>query len=82
MVCVFLAFVTNDDAAVKMFDLGLAASIQVDATVIRQCMVPAAMALAGNANWWLFPRWLARIVPRVDLEGPPGATATLRESPT
>ncbi|MCE7883071.1 MAG: hypothetical protein DYH08_04275 [Actinobacteria bacterium ATB1] len=81
MVCVFLAFVTNDDAVVKMFGLGLAASILVDATVIRQCMVSAAMALAGNANWW-FPRWLARIVPRVDLEGPPGATATLRESPT
>jgi RND superfamily putative drug exporter len=26
------------------------------------------MELLGKANWWL-PRWLNRIVPRVDVEG-------------
>jgi RND superfamily putative drug exporter len=31
-------------------------------------LVPAAMVLLGDANWWL-PRWLDRILPSVDLEG-------------
>jgi len=30
--------------------------------------VPATMELLGDRNWWL-PRWLARILPRVDVEG-------------
>jgi RND superfamily putative drug exporter len=80
-VSVFLAFVSNDDAVVKMFGLGPAVSILVDATVIRQCVVPSAMALAGNADWW-FPGWLGRVAPRIDLDGPPHPTPSLRESPT
>jgi uncharacterized membrane protein YdfJ with MMPL/SSD domain len=30
------------------------------------------MVLMGRANWWL-PRWLDRILPRIQVEGPPAA---------
>jgi hypothetical protein len=31
-------------------------------------LVPATMALLGNANWWL-PTWLDRVLPHVASEG-------------
>jgi hypothetical protein len=31
-------------------------------------LVPAAMTLLGDANWWT-PRWLERLLPAVDLDG-------------
>ena len=62
MVSVFLGFVAGNDPTTKMFGLGLATAIFVDATIIRLILVPAAMALMGDANWWL-PRWLDRALP-------------------
>ncbi len=70
MICVFLSFVLVDEPTVKMMGLGLATAVFVDATIIRLVLVPATMALLGNANWWL-PRWLDRILPHLDLEGAP-----------
>jgi len=67
MVSVFLGFVTGADPTVKMLGLGLATAIFVDATVVRMVLVPAAMALMGDANWWL-PRRLARVLPHLRLE--------------
>ncbi|WP_426564355.1 MMPL family transporter [Angustibacter sp. McL0619] len=55
MVCVFMAFVLGKDSATKMFGLGLATAIAVDATLVRMVLVPAAMKLLGDANWW-FPQ--------------------------
>jgi RND superfamily putative drug exporter len=52
MVGVFLAFVPNNDPTIKMFGVGLAVAIAVDATVVRCLLVPATMALLGNLNWW------------------------------
>jgi RND superfamily putative drug exporter len=72
MMAVFLAFVANPSPFVKMIGLGLAVAIAVDATVVRMVLVPAAMALLGNANWWL-PGWLDRVLPRLDVEGEPVA---------
>ena len=74
MMAVFLAFVANPSPFVKMIGLGLAVAIAVDATVVRMVLVPAAMALLGNANWWL-PGWLDRVLPRLDVEGEPVAVA-------
>jgi RND superfamily putative drug exporter len=34
---------------------------------VRVVLVPAAMVLLGDANWWL-PSWLDRILPRMQLE--------------
>ena len=68
MISVFLAFVTTDDVTVKMFGLGLATAVFIDATLVRMVLVPSTMSLLGSANWWL-PRWLDRILPHMDLEG-------------
>jgi RND superfamily putative drug exporter len=68
MIAVFVAFAFSDDPILKMFGIGLAVSVLVDATVVRMILVPSTMALLGDANWWL-PGWLDRILPKVDLEG-------------
>jgi RND superfamily putative drug exporter len=67
MISVFLAFVPNPDPTVKMFGLGLAVAVLVDATIVRLVLVPATMELLGDANWWL-PRWLGRILPKIEIE--------------
>ncbi|MFH8368426.1 MMPL family transporter [Streptomyces sp. NPDC018031] len=68
MVSVFAAFLLSDSVVVKMLGLGLAASVLIDATVVRLLLVPAVMTLLGRAAWWI-PRWLDRVLPRVDAEG-------------
>ncbi|MFP5224914.1 MAG: MMPL family transporter, partial [Actinomycetota bacterium] len=68
MVAVFSSFVLGfDDRAIKLFGLGLAVAIFVDATLVRMVLVPATMELLGDANWWL-PRWLQKALPRLELE--------------
>lgn len=52
MVGVFLAFVPNNDPTIKMFGVGLAVAIAVDATIVRCLLVPATMAMLGDRNWW------------------------------
>ncbi|MFJ9646482.1 MMPL family transporter [Streptomyces sp. NPDC101206] len=75
MVAVFLSFAVAEDPSTKMFGLGLATAIFIDATVVRMVLVPATMTLLGRTNWWL-PKWLDRMLPR----GPVGADATDAES--
>lgn len=67
MICVFLGFIAGEDPIVKMMGLGLATAVAVDATIVRMVLVPSTMALVGDANWWI-PRWLDRVLPRLDLE--------------
>jgi RND superfamily putative drug exporter len=75
MVAVFLSFAVAEDPSTKMFGLGLATAILIDATVVRMVLVPATMTLLGRTNWWL-PRWLDRMLPR----GPVGTDDTDAES--
>jgi len=70
MISVFLGFVINPDPTVKMFGLGLAVAVFIDATIVRLVLVPATMELLGDANWWL-PRWLDRILPIIHIEEGP-----------
>jgi RND superfamily putative drug exporter len=72
MISVFGAFVLSDDPNGKLFGVGLAVAVLIDATLVRMVLVPAAMSLMGKANWWL-PGWLDRILPHLDLEGTPSA---------
>jgi hypothetical protein len=51
----------------RVFGIGLAFAVLIDATIVRVVLVPAAMVLVGDANWWL-PSWLDRILPRMQLE--------------
>ena len=68
MISVFGAFVLSDDPNGKLFGVGLAVAIFIDATLVRMVLVPASMSLMGRANWWL-PAWLDRLLPHLDLEG-------------
>ncbi|MEP6843515.1 MAG: MMPL family transporter [Pseudolysinimonas sp.] len=68
MFFVFGAFVPEGSAVIKVIALGLAVGVFVDAFLIRMTLVPAVMALAGRAAWYL-PRWLSRLLPNVDIEG-------------
>ena len=68
MVSVFIAFVGSSQVVIKMLAVGLAASVLIDATVVRLVLVPATKALLGKANWWL-PGWLDRLLPHIDIEG-------------
>ena len=69
MFCVFGSFVVGDIRILKVFGLGLAVAVLVDATIVRLVLVPAVMQLLGDRNWWM-PSWLDRIIPRADLEAP------------
>ncbi len=78
MIVVFGAFMLEDDRIIKLFGLGLALAVFLDASLVRLLLVPATMELLGSRNWWL-PRWLDRIVPNLNVEGseppPPEALA-------
>ena len=67
MIVVFGAFIASPDRMLQQMGLGLAVAVFLDAVVIRCLMVPAVMRLLGTRAWWL-PRWLARVLPTVELE--------------
>jgi RND superfamily putative drug exporter len=52
MVSVFSIFITLSMLEMKMMGVALAASILIDATVIRLVMLPAALVLLGDRAWW------------------------------
>jgi len=70
---VFVAFATSQVSFLKLFGIGTALAILVDATLIRALLVPAFMRLAGRANWWA-PAPLRRLHARVGLREAPGAS--------
>jgi RND superfamily putative drug exporter len=59
MVAVFAIFATLSMIDMKQLGVGLAAAILIDATIIRAVVLPSAMTLLGDANWWA-PRFLRR----------------------
>ncbi len=79
MVFVFGSFLLENDRTFKLFGVGLATAILLDATVVRMLLVPATMELLGDRNWWL-PRWLDRILPKIDVEGTPDAVDDDRDA--
>lgn len=83
MFCVFGAFVFGDFRALRVFGLGMAIAVLLDATVVRMVLVPSIMELLGRANWWM-PHWLDRLVPTLSVEvdverGDGGAAQPRRE---
>ena len=69
MITVFASFMLGDERIIKLFGLGLAAAVLIDAVVIRSILVPAIMQLLGRRAWW-FPEWLSRVLPRLSVEPP------------
>jgi len=66
MVAVFSIFGTISIIFLKQFGVGLAIAVFLDATIIRAVLLPSAMKLLGDWNWYL-PRWLEWL-PRLELE--------------
>ena len=69
MIAVFITFALTGQVDVAEFGIGLAASVALDAFVLRTVLVPAVMHRFGPANWWL-PRWLDRRLPHLAIESP------------
>ena len=67
MVCVFVAFVLSGNAGAATAGVGLAVAVALDAFVLRTALVPAAMHLLGDSNWWL-PGWLEKRLPHLAVE--------------
>jgi len=68
MVAVFGSFVAGGDRTIKLFGMGLAVAVLLDATLVRMVLVPATMELLGARNWWI-PKWLDKVLPRINIEG-------------
>ena len=68
MTSVFAGFVFAQDSLIQSIGFALAFGVAIDAFVVRMTIVPAVMSLLGRGAWWL-PRWLDRLLPRVDVEG-------------
>jgi len=67
MIATFLVFTFSDIIILKMMGLALAVAIFVDVIFVRTVILPAAIKLGGKYNWWL-PKWLDKILPRIDIE--------------
>jgi RND superfamily putative drug exporter len=52
MVAVFTGFALADVVIIKSIGLGMAVAVALDATLVRALIVPAAMRLLGDLNWW------------------------------
>ena len=79
MVAVFAIFASLSMIEFKQMGVGLAVAILLDATLVRAVLLPAAMKLLGERNWYL-PRQL-RWLPKWEHEQAPEAMARLTCSP-
>jgi putative drug exporter of the RND superfamily len=66
MIAVFAIFASLRTLDIKQLGVGLAVAVFIDATLIRGVLLPAAMKLLGDWNWYL-PRWL-EWMPRLTVE--------------
>jgi len=67
MTSVFAVFVLTGVPSIKELGMGCAVAIALDATLVRLILVPAAMKLLGEWNWWM-PAWLDRVLPDLSFE--------------
>jgi RND superfamily putative drug exporter len=66
MMAVFIAFAGSSIATVSQLGVGLTVAVLLDATAVRIVLLPALMLLLGDRVWWL-PRWLDRVLPRLNV---------------
>ena len=70
MVAVFSMFALTSSLQMQQMGIGLAAAVLIDATIVRAVLLPAAMKLLGDWNWWL-PRklgWLPQLTVEPEVE--------------
>jgi putative drug exporter of the RND superfamily len=78
IVAVFSGFARGDLIMFQQMGFGVAIALLIDATIIRSVLLPSAMKLLGDWNWYL-PRRLEWL-PRLQLEGVGSTGAAARES--
>ncbi|MFT4086887.1 MAG: MMPL family transporter [Gordonia sp. (in: high G+C Gram-positive bacteria)] len=66
MAIVFTGIAFSQVSFMRMFGVGLALAVIMDATLIRMMLVPAFMRLAGRWNWWA-PAPLRRLHDKIGL---------------
>ena len=74
IVVVFAGFATGELVMFQQMGFGVAVALLIDATLVRSVLVPAAMELLGDRNWYL-PRWLEWL-PHYQVERDPGQPVT------
>lgn len=68
IVAVFSGFAASELVSFQQMGFGVAVALLIDATIVRSVVIPAAMCLLGERNWYL-PRWLGWL-PKLQIEGP------------
>ncbi|RAV10116.1 MMPL family transporter [Paenibacillus contaminans] len=68
MISVFCGFIFMDEPIIQSLGLALTAAVFIDAFIVRMTFVPAVMAIMGKSAWYI-PKWLDRMLPKVDIEG-------------
>jgi RND superfamily putative drug exporter len=76
IVAVFLGFAMGELVMFQQMGFGIAIALLIDATIVRSVLVPAAMTILGDWNWYL-PGWLGWL-PHMEVEGGPHETAGAR----
>lgn len=68
MFSVFIAFVFQEDSAIKSMGISLAFGVLFDAFIVRMTLIPALTKLFGKGSWYI-PKWLGSVLPKIDIEG-------------
>ncbi len=81
IIAVFAGFASGELVSFQQMGFGVAIALLIDATVVRLVVIPAAMQLLGERNWYL-PSWLEWL-PHVEIEDPALSSddATRRPNP-
>jgi putative drug exporter of the RND superfamily len=82
IIAVFAGFAAGDLVSFQQMGFGVAIALLIDATIVRLVVIPAAMGLLGERNWYL-PAWLEWL-PHVEIEDPAfsaGAPAARKADP-
>jgi uncharacterized membrane protein YdfJ with MMPL/SSD domain len=79
IIVVFTGFATGQLVALQEMGFGIAIALALDATLVRLLLIPAAMRLLGDRNWYL-PGWL-QWLPDLQVEGRPTPTAPIDAPP-
>jgi uncharacterized membrane protein YdfJ with MMPL/SSD domain len=69
IVVVFLGFAQGELVAFQQMGFGVAVALLIDATIVRSVVIPAAMGLLDERNWYV-PAWLRDRLPHVQIEAP------------
>ena len=82
IIVVFAGFAAGELVSFQQMGFGVAVALLIDATIVRLVVIPAAMQLLGERNWYL-PSWLEWL-PHVEIEDPalsPGAPSRANADP-